>query len=204
MEAPPKKRRPGRPKTVDREGTIQRAVETYWREGIDTLSLNELCRRTQISKPALYREFGGADGLMDAALERYETQVVTPLLQALQLPLPFEALLERILIGMTTDRGTPEGCMFTEMRLLRKRLGELTRARLERIETRRLAAFEAWARRAGASGEITADISPEVAADFVDLQLASVLVQMGVGADPERIRTQARLAFQALRPRSEG
>lgn len=64
-------RRRGRPKTFDRDPMIDVAMECYWREGTDGVSLNELYRRADVSKPGVYREFGGEDGLMAAVLEHY-------------------------------------------------------------------------------------------------------------------------------------
>lgn len=40
------------------------------------MSLNEICRSTELSKSSVYREFGGEDGLMLAALERYREVAV--------------------------------------------------------------------------------------------------------------------------------
>ena len=31
------------------------ATELYWREGVQTLSLNEVCRQVSVSKPSIYR-----------------------------------------------------------------------------------------------------------------------------------------------------
>ena len=44
-------------------------MDSYWRDGVENVSLNELCRRAEVSKPGVYREFGGEEGLLDAVLE---------------------------------------------------------------------------------------------------------------------------------------
>ena len=46
-------------------------METYWKEGIENVSLNEMCRKIGESKPSVYREYGGEEGLQLAALELY-------------------------------------------------------------------------------------------------------------------------------------
>ncbi|MBT5864543.1 MAG: helix-turn-helix transcriptional regulator, partial [Ilumatobacter sp.] len=53
-------------------------MDAYWREGPDAVSLNEICRRAGVSKPGLYRAFGGEDKLLDAALEHYADVVLAP------------------------------------------------------------------------------------------------------------------------------
>ena len=70
--------RRGRPKTFDRDHVIAVAMDCYWREGTDAIPLNELCRRADVAKPGIYREFGGEDGLTDAVLERYAGTVLAP------------------------------------------------------------------------------------------------------------------------------
>ena len=192
------KRGRGRPRSVDRQRTIELAMANYWQEGIGTLSLNELCRRARISKPALYREFGDEDGLMEAALFHYRGLLVEPVLAALAMEQSFARVMEALLAGMTAKRDTPAGCLFTEMRLARARLGPRTEARLRAIEDERRAAFERWFEQALARGEVDANLSPELAARYIDTQFTSLLLQLGMGEAPERAREQARLALSVL------
>ena len=68
-------------------------METYWKEGIENVSLNEMCRKIGESKPSVYREYGGEEGLQLAALELYYKDRVEPVGKIL-----FEA--ESILVGI--------------------------------------------------------------------------------------------------------
>ena len=61
----------GRPKTFNKDQANKIAMENYWKEGMGNISLNEICRRIGESKPSIYREYGGEDGLQLAALELY-------------------------------------------------------------------------------------------------------------------------------------
>jgi AcrR family transcriptional regulator len=192
------KRRRGRPRTFDRQRAVAVAMENYWREGVHTLSLSEVCRRAKLSKPALYREFGGEDALMDAALEHYSERVVSPVLAALSLDLSFPDLAEQLILGMTADSGTPAGCLFTEMRLARSRLGPVTQARIQAMELRRLSAFEVWFEQALVKHEVEPSIPVDLAAHYIDTQLATILTQMSAGEEPERVRSLARMAFHVL------
>jgi len=79
----------GRPKTLDRDHVVDVAMQAYWKEGIDGMSLNEICRRCEISKPGFYREFGSEDGLMKAVILAYQDQVLVPVLQMLNIDAPF-------------------------------------------------------------------------------------------------------------------
>ena len=173
-------------------------MENYWRDGVHVLSLNEVCRRAHLSKPSLYREFGGEDGLMDAALAHYDQQIVQPVLDAFAMEQPVTELLERLIVGMTSVGGTPAGCLFTQMRLARARFGEKTEQRLRTMEERRREVFEAWYQRALGQGEVTPSVSPSLAAYYIDSQIANVLMQMGAGEPSEQVAEQARLAFGVL------
>ncbi|EDM81834.1 transcriptional regulator, TetR family protein [Plesiocystis pacifica SIR-1] len=183
---------------MERQQVIAQATANYWREGLHALSLNELCRRVGTSKPALYREFGGEDGLMLAALEHYRGLAVVPLLAIIASDEPFAVVLERAVAVMTSDHGTPPGCLFTKMRLSKGRLGPQTLGRLEGIEAERIAAFEAWYRRALERGEADASVAPELAAAYLDKQFTMALVSMALGESVEQIRAQGRLAMRAL------
>ncbi|MEM6990168.1 MAG: TetR family transcriptional regulator, partial [Myxococcota bacterium] len=178
---------------MDRETAVQLAKDNYWRVGLSALSLNELCRRVQLSKPALYREFGGEDGLLAAALDAYRAQVLVPMLSGLEEDRPFADMVEGVIVVLTSDRGTPAGCLFTKARISPSRLGPLAKEQVEQMTAEHRAAYEAWFRRALAKEEANPELSPELAALYVDTQVAAILVQMGIGIEPERIRAQARL-----------
>lgn len=194
------KRPRGRPKSIDRDAVAQRAMGHYWKEGLHAASINELCGRIEISKPGLYREFGGEDGLMHAALEHYREQAVLPLMSLFLAGLPFAEAIDRALEVMTEPGERPAGCMFTRMRLDRARLGPETRPRLERIEAERLEALEVCIERAQGVGEVRPNVTPAFGAAYLDAQLTLVLTRMAVGEHGEVVRDHARLALGALQP----
>lgn len=193
----------GRPKTFDRERVIQIAMNAYWSEGTDDVSLNEICRRAGVSKPAIYREFGGEDGLMDAALEFYATTVLAPVMGYITQDGPFAEVLFGLVdlmvgVGADVDRNLPAGCLLAKMRVLSSRLGPATQARVDALRADALASYAAWVERAKGRGEVSADISTAVAASFLDTQLTSLFMQIALGDDPEALRAQSRLTFAGL------
>lgn len=198
MPDTPTPRKRGRPRTVDRDKVVQDAMLVYWQEGPFTLSVNALCRRIGVSKPALYRLFDSEDGLMRAALLRHRTLTVEPMLGLLAADLPFATTLERLLGAMAAEAPTPAGCLFTRLRLARARLGPSTLAALEAIEAERLAALTARADRAQATGEAPATVSAGFVAHFLDSQFSSLLIQRAAGTEPERALAEARFAVQGL------
>ena len=195
-----KKKSRGRPKELDRQRTIKLAMESYWRDDLNAISVNEICRRAKISKPGLYREFGGEDGLMEAVLDHYRDVVVVPLLSMLSADRPFAEVLSELIFWMTQDHGTPAGCLFVKMRSFPSRLGPATSARVEAIRDEMRGAYADWYQRALDRKEVNAKISPDFAAYYIDTQLTTVLVQVAAGAPPDLVRAQAQLAFAGLMP----
>lgn len=194
------KRARGRPRTIDRERTVEMAMVTYWREGLGATSLNEMCRLVGISKPGLYREFGGEDGLMDAALQYYRELTIVPLLASFAADQPAARALERAIVALSAERATPAGCLFTKMRLAPAQLGPQSAARVHALVQQRREGFAAWFQRALDRGEANQELSPEFAAHFLDTQLTTVLVQRATGESPELVQAQARLALRGLVP----
>lgn len=188
----------GRPKKWRRAEVLGQITEHYWREGVHALSLNEVCRRVSVSKPSIYRDFGGEDGLIEAVLGYYRDAVVTLVLDALKLELPFSEVMEVLIVGMTTPREHPPGCLFTEMRTLRSRLGPQSLVKLEEIEAERVIAFEQWYERALKRGEVTSSLSPAEASRYIDAQFTLLLIHMGMERPADEVRAEARLALSVL------
>lgn len=193
------KRGRGRPKTIDRDRVIDVAMDCYWREGTDAVSLNELCRRADVSKPAVYREFGGEDGLMDATLERYADTVLAPMLEHTTDDAPFADVLTAMIdIMVDLDRDMPAGCLLAKMRVLSSQLGPSTQTRADRLREASRARYADWVERARARGEIAADVPTTVAAAFIDNQFTALLIQVAQGEEPGMLRAQAELSFAGL------
>lgn len=188
----------GRPRTLDRERTIATVMVCYWQEGVEDLGLNEICRRAGISKPTLYREFGGEDGLMAAALDQYRQAMALPVLALLATDRPFAEVLGEIIHAFTTDRGTPAGCLFTKMRSSPSRLGPVATARVAALRNELHEAYASWYERARSRDEVNATVPAELAAHYLDTQLTTVLIQMADGQAPDLVRAQAHLAFAGL------
>ncbi len=190
----------GRPKTFNRARTLDVAIDSYWRDGVDAVSVNEICRRAKISKPGLYREFGNEDQLMDAALTHYTETVLAPVLATLSDDRPFQETLDT-LIDFATREETPDapsGCLFAKMRSFRWRLGPVTGEHVDSLREHAVAAYAAWLEWRANEGEIELPAPVEITATYVDAQLTMMLTRISAGEDPSMVRAHARLAFAAL------
>ena len=194
------KRTRGRPKTFDRARTLDVAIDSYWRDGIDAVSLNEICRRAGVSKPGMYREFGGEDQLMDAALTHYAETVLAPVLASLSQDRPFQETLDSLVDFATREETphVPSGCLFAKMRSFRWRLGPVTGKHIDALREDAVAAYAAWLQRCAADGEIELPAPLETTAGYVDAQLTMILTRISAGEDPATVRAHAHLAFAVL------
>lgn len=189
----------GRPRTFNRGRVIETAVESYWRDGVDGVSLNEICRRAGVSKPGVYREFGGEDGLMDAALEYYAATVLAPTFEQVTHDRPLRDVLANMVDLMTdTDRAGPAGCLLAQLQQSPERLGPAVRTRVEALRSEARAAYADLVDQAKQRGEVPTNVSTTVAAALIDIQCTTLLTLMAHGEDPEILRAQATLAFTAL------
>lgn len=195
--SPPGKRR-GRPKTIDRDRILTAATESYWREGPASLGVNEICRRVGISKPGLYREFGGEDGLTAAVLDHYWATVIQPSFLPLSAETPFGEVLSAVLVWLTSERGTPAGCLFAKMRSLPSDLGPETTARVAVLRDTMRTAYQAWFERGLERGNVNPSITPELAGYLIDTQLKTVQMLVAEGEPRDLVRQQAQLALACL------
>ena len=194
------RRAPGRPKTFDRAHTLDVAIDSYWRDGVDAVSVNEICRRAEVSKPGLYREFGSEDQLMDAALTHYSETVLAPVLATLSDDRPFQETLDSLIEFATREEtpDVPSGCLFAKMRNYRWRLGPVTGEHVDKLRTDAVAAYAAWLQRCADHGEIELPAPLEITATYVDAQLTMMLTRISAGEDPATLRAHASLAFAPL------
>jgi AcrR family transcriptional regulator len=64
-----------RPKTYSRDEVLRRATDLFARKGYEGAHLQELVEVTGLNRFSLYKEFGGKEGLFQAALDAYLEQL---------------------------------------------------------------------------------------------------------------------------------
>ena len=188
----------GRPKTLDKKHALATALEGYWRQGVYGMSVNEVCRRADISKPGLYREFGGEDGLLTAVLQLYRETVVVRFQDHLEKGHPFLECMQLFIGKFFRETGHPPGCLLAEYRLAYQDLGESTQELVRDTVTAYRAILRAWLGRCLERGEIAQSTDLDFAAQYVDLQLYQAAVITIRGGDPEVIAANLLTAIQVL------
>ncbi|MEM6497855.1 MAG: TetR/AcrR family transcriptional regulator [Pseudomonadota bacterium] len=197
MSEDPKPKR-GRPKRLDAEKTLRTAMSAYWEADPADVSVNQICTLADVSKPALYREFGGEDGLMLAVLELYAEEVLSDIFGILQAGAPFSETLEALTDFASINPKMSTGCVFFKMRAGKHRLGPRTLDRANEIEAAAVQAFTNYLEACTRTGAWRSGQNTRVAARFMLEQLGLALMQRGAGQDPSEIKETLTLAFSVL------
>ena len=193
--------KPGRPKVINRIHVINVAMNSYWISGVQNISLNEICRRANVSKPALYREFGNEDGLMTEVLELYFIKFITPFFSLFSSHQTFHEVLQKLILGLINNQNknsSSMGCLFTMMRDSHDLLGKKTKNKLELLHKVLLKTYEQWIENAKDKGNFTKQIPSSVAAAYIDSQISNINAQKARGESVQSIRDAASLAFSVL------
>ena len=191
----------GRPRTLNRDHVLDVAMQAYWHDGVDNVSVNEICKKANVAKPGLYREFTNEDGLMKAALQSYQKKILAPLFEALKADAPFRETLGYIVASITMenhDEQAPKGCLMAKMRQSRSYMGAGTQAEISHIHEQVLDALHDWVLRSKTKGEFTADLPPKYAATYVDAQMHCAMLQLAQGEEKQTVKEVLTLSFSVL------
>ena len=112
------KRGPGRPREFDPDEALDRAVELFWADGFDGVDIERIADAVGITKPSLYRLFGGKSSMFLHALRRYsETVGAAPLAAFMDhsdIADAVGALLEQT-VHAATKEGRASGCLMASV-----------------------------------------------------------------------------------------
>ncbi|RKQ71172.1 TetR family transcriptional regulator [Litorimonas taeanensis] len=197
------KRGRGRPKSLNRDQVIATAMEHYWVDGPANVSINEICKRAGVSKPGLYREFGGEDGLHQAVLENYLDKGLKKLYDVLAVDRPFKDGVEALINLFLESRSvftSPRGCLLRDMRSCEDHLGPNTCETIERLHSDSMAQYAVWIERAKSRNEIQ-NIWTDIAVEYVDLQFGNAMLLLKRNEPDDMIVQVMRLAFSVFTPK---
>ena len=188
----------GRPRTTSPEDVLQVAVKAYWHEGPE-VSVNAICQRAGISKPSLYRDFGGEDGLTAAALEHYAGIVQSQLQAVLSSEHSFSAKLETLIMVASADPRNEHGCLFVKMRAARRQLGPKTQTKVLEIEAATLTLYLRFFEESRAKGDCPNDIRPDFAAQYLHAQIGLAASLRALGEEPKTVKPLLECALSVFK-----
>jgi AcrR family transcriptional regulator len=183
-----------------RERILEQAVRLASRDGLEGLTIGTLSSELGLSKSGLFAHFGSKDELqlqvLQAAVERFEENVIRPALKAPRGEPRVRALLENWLVW-ENDRSLPGGCPLIAASIeLDDRPGPL-RDFLVAAQRRRYEFMVKAARLAVEAGHFRADLDPEQLAFEINGIVFSYHHSHRMLHDP-RATERARTAFTRL------
>lgn len=169
----------GRPRSIDRNAVLERAMQAFWRLGYDGASLNDLTEATGVSRPTLYAAYGDKVDLFMAALDRYGHTYGTAPVQAFLAESDIRAAVTaflRVSAEGNTEPSMPTGCLIAccaataaeTNPLVRQKLAAMTAPAMELLAGR----FEEELK----AGELGASRSPWDRAELlIDMMYAQAI-----------------------------
>lgn len=179
------------------DAVLRVATEAYWRDG-PAVSVNAICQRAGVSKPSLYREFGNEDGLASAALQGYGAEVNGQLGSLLGGVLSFSEKIEALLQFASDASRSEHGCLFFKMRAARHDLGPKTQATLIEVEAAMQEILREFFHTNLASGQWCGGIAPDLAVEYLFVQMALAASLRALGTDPAMVKQLMGLALSVL------
>ncbi|MBJ7336083.1 TetR/AcrR family transcriptional regulator [Mycolicibacterium sp.] len=188
-----------RGKTFDPKEKVEEALNLFWREGCDAVSIQDLVEALDLNRGSLYATYGDKEQLWRRALTRYCEQRSAHLSDLLDDPTtPVLPRIRRLMLetaNPTAER--PRGCLvvnaITERTNDPATMDIVTR-QISHVEDLLRKAFT----RARSGGEIPAGSSPRRLARFVVVTLQGLQVYDRALADPRRARDVVDVAMSAI------
>ncbi|MEK9974838.1 MAG: TetR/AcrR family transcriptional regulator [Deltaproteobacteria bacterium] len=191
----------GRPKVLDRDRVLSVAMEQYWRHGPTKISVNDICKLSGSSKPAVYREFGSDDGLKAAALLAYKAVAIDPFLARLHTSEVLSTTLNSLIEFIMQDRRPlqiPDGCLFVSMKAQRHCFGPITQACLDKVRTHFVSSFANWIDSSKSAGEFRQDIPTSIAVYQIEALHAGAASLQREGAPSEEVKQMLTFGLAAI------
>lgn len=192
----------GRPKKIDPNLTLEIAIQAYWSKGIDQMSINEICRLANVSKPSVYREFGNEDGLLAAVLAKYQRQTLDNLGEIFFNGDPFDRALGNFidfLIPPKPPSHVSKGCLYSKCIGSYRTLGVKSAAQLSDITLSIKALFVRWFEIAKKNGELQTTYTVNELAEYSKSMLVASMNHLAKNEDRAETRRFLEMGLSIFR-----
>lgn len=190
----------GRPKAFDTEQALDAAVMTFWRQGYQATSLNDLTDAMGINRPSMYATFGDKEKLFLRAIDRYQQKFAVPIGAALQEDIDAKsaiALLLQRTVEIHTDTSLPRGCLIVNSTLECCGWSDSLEQKLAEHHALTEAAIYERLRQGQREGEVDKDVDIRAIAQFYNGVMQGIAVLAKVQTNPVMVRNIAETAMRA-------
>lgn len=188
------KRPRGRPRTFDRDETLDAAVMVFWEKGYEGSSIDDLTEAMGIKRPSLYATFGSKRDLFIAAIDRYAAThgrgSFDPLRDDSDTRRAVATLFETN-ICRATERGKPRGCLIACVATEAAETDPSLRKKLSGMYARADASIAERFRANREAGSFPAEHDPDGLARMVLSVIYGIRVRARAGATRKELRQVA-------------
>jgi AcrR family transcriptional regulator len=189
----------GRPREFCVDKALDAALEVFWRKGFEAASLTDLTDAMGINRPSLYGAFGNKEELFRKALDRYVSEKVKYLSEALAAPDAY-GFAERMLMGaaaMMTDPSHPVGCLAIKGMATCSDHTGVVREELDKVKTNYEAAMLGRLTALRDAGEFPADTDLQGLMRYLTTVVQGMAIQASNGASCADLRQVGQTALKA-------
>jgi len=191
----------GRKKTYDRDVLLGRAMEMFRDHGFAGTSTQMLTEGLGVNRFSLYAEFGRKQGIFDAALKRYDEEVVQRNFGPLEAPgagiAEVRALLE-FFASASEGPASGRGCLLCNTAVEFGPDDPSGSGFVQRYFDRLSKAFYAALSNARRNSELRGSVDPREEAGFFTASVLGLFVMLRAKAPPTVIQNAARVAVSHL------
>jgi TetR/AcrR family transcriptional repressor of nem operon len=191
----------GRKKGYDREELIGKAVEIFRDHGFAGTSAEMLVQGLGVNRYSLYTEFGSKQGLFDAALRRYDDEVVERNFGPLEAPGAGIDEVRALLQFFGTASEGPasgRGCLLCNTAVELGPEDPSGAGFVQRYFERLSEAFYAALDNAHKKGELRPSVQPRAEAGFFTASVLGMFVMLRAKAPPTVVEDAAQVAIEHL------
>lgn len=190
----------GRPRGFDRDAALLAAMRTFWKQGYEGTSVQDLVTAMGVNKPSLYSTFGCKEEIFREAIELYDRLEGRATTQSLAEAKTARDAVETMLLAnaraYTVTEG-PRGCMIVLSSLLGAPENEGVRAFLAKNRLDGEMALRARLTRGVAEGDLAPSADLDQLAAFYTTVLEGLSIQARDGASAEKLNMIIEAAMLA-------
>jgi TetR/AcrR family transcriptional repressor of nem operon len=191
----------GRKKTYERDDLVRKSMELFRDHGYAGTSTQMLVDGLGVNRYSIYAEFGAKQSLFDAALERYDNEVIGRSFAPLEAPgagvREIRALFE-FYGAAGGGSASGRGCLLCNTAIELGPTDPSGAGFVQRYLERLSGAFRSALRNAERNGELLDTVSPRDEAAFFTATVLGLFVMLRATAPPAAIETAARVAIEHL------
>ena len=190
-----------RQREFDTEATVGAAMRLFQQKGFDGTSMQDLVDATGVGRGSLYAAFGDKEGIYLAALDRYNEDFSTPLIELLHQGASVRDVLVKTMMSVVDSAigdGTRHACLIVTSATQSIADDIAVSSRINAATGELEEALREVVSEGQRRGEISADRSPSDIARFLGSTTHGIRVSAAINPDRATLTTIAEMAVAAV------